>query len=51
VTEPALPVTEPAIALVTVRSTKVPTEVKLEFTTLEARVVPVNAAAGACKPD
>ena len=45
VTVPALPVTLPLIAFVTVKSVSVPTLVKLELTTLLARVVPVSALA------
>jgi hypothetical protein len=44
---PALPVTDPVMGLVTVKLVNVPTLVKLELTTLLAKVVPVNRPAGA----
>ena len=43
----ALPVILPAIGLVTVRPLKVPTEVKDEDKTFEARAAPVKVPAGA----
>ena len=44
---PALPVTLPAIGLVTVKLPKVPTLVKLEPVTVDFNVVPVNCSADA----
>ncbi len=47
VTMAALPVTLPLIGAVTVKPVRVPTLVNDEFTTFDARVVPVNAEASA----
>ena len=47
VVEPELPVTLPAIGLVTVRLVKGPTLVKLELTTFDASVFPVKVPASA----
>jgi len=44
---PAFPVTEPEIGFVTVRLTRVPTEVSEELTTPAASVFPLNTPAGA----
>ena len=46
----AFPVTLPLMALVTVKLAKVPTLVKLELSTLEASVAPVNVPAAAAPP-
>ena len=42
VTVAALPVIDPAIALVTVKLARVPTEVSDEFSTVDFKVVPVS---------
>ena len=47
VTVAAFPVIEPAMALVTVKLVKVPTEVKLEPTIVEFKEVPVKVPAAA----
>jgi hypothetical protein len=47
VVEPELPVTLPAMGLVTVRFASVPTEVRLEPVTVAFNVVPVKVPAAA----
>ena len=44
---PAFPLTDPLIALVTVKLTSVPTEVRLLAVTVALRVVPVSVVAAA----